>query len=179
MIYYNSVFFKISGHGIIYSHDRISFEDTALYFEELLLGICIMPNGTLYVLTTSFVYEIIDFSIDNLGSLLIRKIGENDGGFNVLKGIIGTILNAASIPYNTLDDFDIDDKTVIKNLLLHYQSSRLRYLWYSTESKATENMFLKNIELLNEKLMHTSDPLKRADIEKKIAKQNAILERFQ
>jgi hypothetical protein len=177
VIYYNNTFFKISDNGILFSYDKINWYSMDLHFDEKILGISIAPDGTLYVITEHSVYGIPDFSVDSTNSD-IKKIAENNKDYTVIKGIIGTILNAASVPYNTLDDFDIDDKTVIRNLLLHYQSTRLMYYWYSTESPITPEIFQKNIEMLEEKYEKTTDPLLRKDIEKKIAKQTEYMEKL-
>jgi hypothetical protein len=173
-IYYNDTFFKIKENTIVYSLDKINWVNMNLYFNETVLGICIVPTGTLYVLTELFIYEVPDFSITS-DSSKIKNIANNDNSFAVIKGIIGTILNAASIPYRTMDDFDIDDKAVIKKILLYYQNNRLMYYWYSTESPITIELFQKNIEILQNQYNVTDDPVKKSEIQRKIDKQNEYI----
>jgi hypothetical protein len=177
VIYYDNTFFKINGHTIAYSSDRINWENMDIYLNEIILGICILPSGTLYILTELYIYEIPNFSINSTNADM-KVVAENDYNYTIIKGIIGTILNGSSIPYNTLDDFDIDDKITINKILAHYQSARLIYYWYSTESPITADVLQKNIEFLQGQYDNTDDPLLRSIIEQKIAKQNEYITRI-
>jgi hypothetical protein len=176
-LYYNDIFFKIHEYTISYSHDKINFTNMNLFFDELVLGISTLPSGTSYILTENSLYELNNFST-NSTNLQLRRIGNNDTTYTVIKGVIGTILNSASTIPSTIEDFDIDDKAVIKKLLLYYQSGTLMYYWYNTDSPIAIELFQKNIELLRQKYDETDSITKRTEIQKKIDKQQYYISKM-
>jgi hypothetical protein len=99
-------------------------------------GFSILPNGDLYILSSSGTFRIEDFKekIDAGETIEAIKIGDyNEEKHKVIQGVTGTILNAVSVPLDTVDDFDIDDKTMINRLLLYYSTHRFMYYWYIPE----------------------------------------------
>jgi hypothetical protein len=179
-IYYNNYLFIIDNNKIYYSLDKVNFTELPISFAEgeLILGLSILPNGDLYILTTLKIYVIKDFAVGN-GPYTLITVSENDGEFTIIKGVVGTILTAVSIPLNTIDDFDIDDKEMINKILQYYNSSRLIYYWYSTESEITgPEIFIRNRDILQEKYDNTNinDTYQRNRLQRLIDKQNQLIE---
>jgi hypothetical protein len=137
--YYDNTLFIISDNKLLYSEDKTNFIEVDLegLVRGNIMGISILPNGDMYILSSSNVYRIGDFktSLDSGSSFDIQRIKEYDESKNrVIKGVPGSIINAVSIPVDTIDDFDIDDKAIINKILVYYSSTRFMYYWYIHES---------------------------------------------
>jgi hypothetical protein len=170
-LYYNDILFILNNNDISYTLDKINFNILNITFiQENILGISFLPNNDLYILTDFFVYKIEDFDI-NAEQYELIKLEENDHKFTIIKGLVGTIINAVSIPVNTTDDFDIDDMNIVTRILMYYNSSRLYYYWYSTHSEISIEMFENNIERLQELLKSTTNPDRIKTIEHCIERQ--------
>jgi hypothetical protein len=171
-VYYNDILFIIHENKIKYTENRIDFNILNVSFpNEQILGLSFLPNNDLYILTNAYVYVIENFDI-SLNAFNVRKLQENDNKFIILKGVVGTIVTAVSIPLNTVDDFDIDDKNVINRLLMYYNSMRLSYYWHSAHSEISLEMFDNNIARLQELILTTTDNDRIATIQRCIERQN-------
>jgi hypothetical protein len=173
-IYYMNILFIIRNNTIAYSFDRVEFTDLTIPFDtpnEKLLGLSILPDGTLYLLTNICIYMIENFNIDDDPNFILIKISSNDGEFSIIEDVVGTIINAVSIPLNTTDDFDIDDKAIISKLLMYYRSNKVLYYWYSPESPITVDIFDDNIARLQAKLDMTIDNVRKMQLQRCIERQ--------
>lgn len=171
--YYNNILFIINNGKILWSTDRINFTELLITFshsEEIIVGLSFLPDGNLYLLTNRYFYMIEKFNINETPYNLIALSSSIDK-FKVIEGVVGTVINAVSIPLGTIDDFDINDKRIVNKLIQYYNTARLMYYWYSTESKVSIELFNENITRLNAKLETTTDAAARTGIERRIARQ--------
>jgi hypothetical protein len=171
--YYSDLLFIIKDNKICWSQDKVDFLDLELPFnssEEVILGISILPDGNMYILTDQYLYMIERFDI-NSTSFNPVILSTNNEKFNLIKGVVGTVINAVSIPLDTIDDFDINDKKIVNRLVKYYSSNRFMYYWYSTESDISIELFNENISRLQAKLGSTADPLRKKQIQRCIERQ--------
>jgi hypothetical protein len=98
-------------------------------------------------------------------------LSANNDKFSVIKGVVGTVINAVSIPLDTMDDFDINDQKIVNRLVRYYSSTRFMYYWYSIESDVSIELFNENIARLQAKLNTTVDPVRRKQLERCIERQ--------
>jgi hypothetical protein len=173
-IYYMDMLFIIRDGKLAFSRDRINFSGLTVRFEsrdEMIAGASILPDGSLYLMTNYYIYMIENFNPADDPDFVLVRLAANDGGFNIIEDAVGTIINAVSVPLKTTDDFDIDDKDIIRKLLMYCRGSKVYYYWYSPESPAETGIFDGNIARLREKLAGTADPALRARLQKRIEKQ--------
>jgi hypothetical protein len=171
--YYGNILFIINDEKILWSLDRINFTELPITFnynDEVIKGISFLPDGNLYLLTDRYFYMIEKFDINDTPYNLVVLSGSIDK-FKVIEGMVGTVINAVSIPLETIDDFDINDKKIVNKLIQYYNTTKLMYYWYSTESNISIELFNDNISRLNAKLETTVDAASRARLEKRIARQ--------
>jgi hypothetical protein len=172
-LYYDDNLFIINNNKISFSSDKTNYTELPISFlnqDEIIQSIIILPNGDFLILTDKTLYKIQNFNKDET-NFQIETLDENGGKYNTIKGMVGTIINAVSIPLDTIDDFDIDDTKIVNKLMQHYSSVKLVYYWYSTESKISESIFNDNIFRLQEKLNATTDPYRRSQLQHLIERQ--------
>jgi hypothetical protein len=171
--YYNNLLFILKENKIFWSQDKINFTELSIMFssvDEIIQGISFLPDGNLYILTDKYFYMIEDFTINGAPYTLV-VLSTSIEKFNVYKGMVGTVINAVSIPLDTMDDFDINDKKIINRLVKYYSSSKFMYYWYSVESEISIDLFNENISRLQEKLNTIVDPIRRKQLERCIERQ--------
>jgi hypothetical protein len=172
-LYYDDSLFVINNNKISWSSDRTNYIDLPVSFlnpEEIIMSISILPNGDFLILTDKTLYKIKDFNKAET-NFYIETLDDNAGKYHTIKGMVGTIINAVSIPLDTIDDFDIDDTKIVNKLMQYYSSVRLVYYWYSTESDISASLFDENISRLQDKLKATIDPYKKSQLQHLIERQ--------